>query len=53
LAILLFILLMWLLLPGGLRMGGLEKARDNKEKVGDDFRKGMAWVRGKSRATTG
>ncbi|KAH6622935.1 major facilitator superfamily domain-containing protein [Chaetomium tenue] len=51
LAILVFILLMWLLLPGGLRMGGLEKARDNNEKVGDDLRKGMAWVKGRSAKT--
>ncbi|KAK4043622.1 major facilitator superfamily domain-containing protein [Parachaetomium inaequale] len=52
LAILVFILLMWLMLPGGLRMGGLEKARDSGERVGDDFRKGVAWVT-RSRGKTG
>ena len=47
LAILLFILLMWFLLPGGLRMGGLEQARDQGEKVGDDFKKGARWLTGR------
>jgi fucose permease len=45
LAILLFILLMWFLLPGGLRMGGLEQARDQGEKVGDDFKKAARWLK--------
>lgn len=49
LAILVFILLMWWLLPGGLRIGGLEKARENGEKVGDDFRKSAGWVKAKVR----
>ncbi|KAK3905622.1 major facilitator superfamily domain-containing protein [Staphylotrichum tortipilum] len=47
LAILVFILVMWWMLPGGLRMGGLEKARDSGEKVGDEFRSGLRWARGK------
>ncbi|KAK3946269.1 major facilitator superfamily domain-containing protein [Diplogelasinospora grovesii] len=41
LAILVFILFMWWLLPGGLRAGGLERARENKEKVGHEIRKGV------------
>ncbi|KAG7294229.1 hypothetical protein NEMBOFW57_004299 [Staphylotrichum longicolle] len=49
LAILLFILLMWWLLPGGLRMGGLEKARENGDKVGEGFRNGYRWLKAKSR----
>lgn len=39
LAILIFILLMWWFLPGGLKPGGLEKAREEGEKVGDGMRK--------------
>lgn len=38
LAILGFILLMWWLLPGGLRQGGLERARENKERPGHEVR---------------
>jgi len=38
LAILLFILLMWWFLPGGLRRGGLEHARENNEKPGHELR---------------
>ncbi|AEO61817.1 hypothetical protein MYCTH_2312413 [Thermothelomyces thermophilus ATCC 42464] len=45
LAILLFILLIWLMLPGGLKTGGLENARDNNESVGDGFRKAFAWLK--------
>ncbi|KAB5583351.1 major facilitator superfamily domain-containing protein [Coniochaeta sp. 2T2.1] len=41
LAILAFILLLWWFLPGGLRQGGLERARENKEGVGYEVRK--AW----------
>jgi fucose permease len=48
LAILLFIQLMWWMLPGGMRMGGLEKARDTNEQVGDDFKKAYRWVMRKS-----
>ncbi|KAK4100955.1 MFS general substrate transporter [Parathielavia hyrcaniae] len=53
LAILVFILLMWWMLPGGLRMGGLEKARDSNERIGDDFRKAAGWVAGGARAKSG
>lgn len=53
LAILVFILLMWWMLPGGLRMGGLEKARDNNDKAGEDFRRAVRWVKQKSRGKTG
>ena len=49
LAILVFILLMWWLLPGGLRRGGLEKAREEGEKAGDGFRKSVKWLTGKTR----
>ncbi|KAL2149524.1 hypothetical protein VTH82DRAFT_8175 [Thermothelomyces myriococcoides] len=52
LAILVFILLMWLMLPGGLKMGGLEKARDNGERVGDGFRKAFGWLKGRLRQET-
>ncbi|KAK4155254.1 major facilitator superfamily domain-containing protein [Chaetomidium leptoderma] len=53
LAILVFILLMWLMLPGGLRMGGLEKARESDETVGADFKKSIGWLTGRSRAKSG
>ncbi|KAK4190319.1 major facilitator superfamily domain-containing protein [Podospora australis] len=39
LAMLIFILLMWWMLPGGHSRGGLERARENGEKVGDGFRR--------------
>lgn len=45
LATLLFISIMWWLLPGGLRRGGLERARDRKEGVGYEFRRGFHWLR--------
>jgi fucose permease len=47
LAILVFILLMWWFLPGGMRRGGLEKARENKEGVGHEVVK--LWRRIKGR----
>ncbi|KAL1842601.1 hypothetical protein VTJ49DRAFT_4781 [Mycothermus thermophilus] len=47
LALLIFLTLIWLMLPGGLRRGGLEKARDNNEKVGDGVVRAIRWVRGK------
>lgn len=50
LAILVFILLMWLSLPGGLRKGGLERARENNEKIGDGFRRSARWLKGRTRA---
>ncbi|KAK4239270.1 major facilitator superfamily domain-containing protein [Achaetomium macrosporum] len=52
LAILVFILLMWWMLPGGLRPGGLEKARQNGDRVGDVFRKCIRWFKGGLRAKT-
>ncbi|KAL2160303.1 hypothetical protein VTH06DRAFT_1476 [Thermothelomyces fergusii] len=52
LAILLFILLMWLMLPGGLKMGGLEEARINNERAGDGFRKALGWLKGRLRQET-
>ncbi|KAK3386968.1 major facilitator superfamily domain-containing protein [Podospora didyma] len=48
LAILIFILLMWLCLPGGLRRGGLERARENHEKVGHEIRQGFKWLKAKA-----
>lgn len=45
LAILAFILVMWLLLPGGLRMGGLERARENRETVRENLMRPVAWVK--------
>ncbi|KAK3315218.1 major facilitator superfamily domain-containing protein [Apodospora peruviana] len=45
LAILIFILFMWFCLPGGLRQGGLERARENREPVGHEIRQGFRMLR--------
>ncbi|KAK4228358.1 major facilitator superfamily domain-containing protein [Podospora fimiseda] len=49
LAILVFILGMWVMLPGGMRQGGLERARENKEGVGNEVRVALGWVKKKLR----
>ncbi|KUI59936.1 Bypass of stop codon protein 6 [Cytospora mali] len=46
-AILSFILIMWLILPGGLRRGGLEQARANHERVGHEIRRVYKWTKSK------
>ena len=38
LAMLTFILVLWCLVPGGLRRGGLERARQNDEKIGHNIK---------------
>lgn len=48
LAILVFILLMWFALPGGLRRGGLEHARDTNEKLGHQLQRGYRWLQRRS-----
>jgi fucose permease len=45
LAILIFILFMWFALPGGLRRGGLEHARDTNEKLGHQLQRGYRWLK--------
>lgn len=50
-AILSFISLVWLALPGGLRRGGLEQARDRREGVGHELRRLCGWF--KSQAAAG
>ncbi|KAK0740712.1 tRNA wybutosine-synthesizing protein, partial [Schizothecium vesticola] len=47
LAMLAFILLVWWFLPGGLRRGGLERARENQEKVGHEIRAVVRRARGR------
>ncbi|KAL1844444.1 hypothetical protein VTK73DRAFT_2548 [Phialemonium thermophilum] len=49
LAIFLFILILWWLLPGGLRRGGLERAREQGTHVGDEVKKWWAWLTSRSR----
>jgi fucose permease len=44
LAVLLFCLMTWWFLPGGIRPGGLERARQNNEKVGHEIRRGYRWL---------
>ncbi len=45
LALLAFLLMVWSLLPGGLRRGGLQRARENDEKVGNEVRRVYRWLR--------
>lgn len=49
LAILIFITLLWWVLPGGMRQGGLEKARENKEGVGHEVFKFLGWAKARGR----
>ncbi|OIW27747.1 tRNA wybutosine-synthesizing protein [Coniochaeta ligniaria NRRL 30616] len=51
LAILGFILVLWWFLPGGLRRGGLERARENKEGVGHEVRRVWTWAKAKGGKT--
>lgn len=44
LAILAFIFIVWCFLPGGLRPGGLEHARDHNEKIGHEVRSAYRWA---------
>ncbi|KAH6656200.1 major facilitator superfamily domain-containing protein [Truncatella angustata] len=44
LAIFVFILVLWLALPGGLRRGGLEHARDTDEKIGHQLERVYKWL---------
>lgn len=44
-ATLVFISLLWLSLPGGLKRGGLEQARDRREPVGHEFRRLYGWLK--------
>ena len=48
LAILIFIQLMWWCLPGGMRRGGLEKARENREPIGYVVVKGWKMLKEKT-----
>ncbi|KAK8086142.1 Bypass of stop codon protein 6 [Apiospora phragmitis] len=48
LAVLAFLLLAWLALPGGLRRGGLEHARETHEKIGHQVVMAYKWMGGKT-----
>ncbi|KAF3800504.1 hypothetical protein GCG54_00003402, partial [Colletotrichum gloeosporioides] len=48
-AILVFILALWLCLPGGFRRGGLERARENNEGLGNDVVGSFRWMTQKIR----
>ncbi|EQB51859.1 major facilitator superfamily transporter [Colletotrichum gloeosporioides Cg-14] len=48
-AILVFILASWLCLPGGFRRGGLERARENNEGLGNDVVGSFRWMTQKIR----
>ncbi|KAI0137533.1 major facilitator superfamily domain-containing protein [Xylariales sp. AK1849] len=45
LAILVLITIIWFGLPGGVRRGGLEHARETNEKVGHQVHRGYRWMR--------
>ncbi len=49
LAFLIFDLVGWLIMPGGFKRGGLERARQEKTPVGGDFVKAGKWVAAKAR----
>ncbi|OAQ96352.1 hypothetical protein LLEC1_07868 [Akanthomyces lecanii] len=49
LAFLIFDLVGWLVMPGGFKRGGLERAREEKTPVGGDFVKAGKWVAAKAR----
>ncbi|KAM7222078.1 Major facilitator superfamily domain containing protein [Rhypophila decipiens] len=53
LAILVFIIILWWCLPGGLKPGGLERARENKEPVGYEVRKGWRLLKEKTARSGG
>lgn len=53
LAILLFILIIWMFLPGGLKPGGLERARENQEGIGHDVKAAVQWVNEKRKGAGG
>lgn len=45
LAIWVTVLLIWFTVPGGLRRGGLERARENNERVGYQVKRAWLWTR--------
>ena len=47
LAVLVMLIVLWLLLPGGMKKGDLEKARKNKEGIGSEFVRGYKWLAGR------
>jgi fucose permease len=51
LAAFIFIISLWVCLPGGMKRGGLERARANNEKVGHQIRSLISNVRGRSKRT--
>lgn len=51
-AILVFILVSWLMMPGGFKRGGLEKARAQKITIGSDFIAAYRWFMGKVRKSS-
>ncbi|KAH7146573.1 major facilitator superfamily domain-containing protein [Dactylonectria macrodidyma] len=48
LATIVFIIVIWLLLPGGFAKGGLERAREEKAKPGGDAKKAWGWIKAKA-----
>ncbi|KAF7559306.1 hypothetical protein G7046_g4849 [Stylonectria norvegica] len=49
LAILILIIVIWFLLPGGFKKGGLERAREEKTKPGGDLKRVIAWAKDKGK----
>jgi fucose permease len=46
-AILIFILISWLMMPGGFKRGGLERAREQEITIGSDFKLAAQWIMSK------
>ncbi|KPM34550.1 hypothetical protein AK830_g12018 [Neonectria ditissima] len=44
-AIVVFIILVWTMLPGGFKKGGLERAREEKTRPGSDMKKAWEWAK--------
>lgn len=50
LAVLVMLILLWLLLPGGMKKGDLERAGKNGEGLGSEFVRGYKWLGGRLRS---
>lgn len=50
LAVLVMLIILWLLLPGGMKKGDLEKARRERAGVGSEFVRGIKWLRNRKQS---
>ena len=47
-AIFVFIIVIWIMIPGGFKKGGLEQAEQEKARPGEDFKKIGRWMKSKT-----